>query len=77
MISGVGWFERKRHLLLHPRLQIEDVHRGKGGQFNFHFSFGLFKRKSDKSIVLGEEQTELLPNGEEAKVKNKMGQDPV
>ena len=66
-VSGVGWFERKRHLLVHPKVLIQDIHRGKG-ELHFRTSFGLFKRNCDKSIILGEEQTEMLPNGEEAKV---------
>jgi hypothetical protein len=48
-------------------LKIEDEHRGKG-KLNFHISFGILKRRLNKSIILGEEQTETLPNGEEAKV---------
>ncbi len=58
---GVSWFRRKRHLHFPPCLSVEED--GDRGRL-------VFKADNckERSLVLGEEHVEVLPNGESAKV---------
>ena len=67
--SGFGWLSRQSHLLSHPELRIEGGNEGPNNAIlKLKISFGLLKKSADKIIHIGDQQIEMLPNGEEVKV---------
>ena len=66
--SGFGWLSRQSHLLSHPELRIEENSGPNNAILKLKISFGLLKKSADKIIHIGDQQIEMLPNGEEVKV---------
>ena len=63
-ISDVGWFQRRAACSNNRSITITE---GAQGTINLKTVTGLAKQV-EKTITLGEEHTELLPNGQESKV---------
>ena len=61
--SEVGWFKRHTANTAHPSLQVQE---GTNGTLNFKLSEGI--KTTEKTISLGEEHSETLPNGESTRV---------
>jgi hypothetical protein len=61
--SEVGWFKRHTAIQAHPSLQVQE---GTNGTLNFKLSEGI--KTTEKTISLGEEHSETLPNGESTRV---------
>ena len=59
----VGWFKRHTANTAHPSLQVQE---GSAGTLNFKLSQGI--KTTEKTISLGEEHSETLPNGESTRV---------
>ena len=59
----VGWFKRHTANTAHPSLQVQE---GSAGTLNFKLSQGI--KTTEKTISLGEEHSETLPNCESTKV---------
>ena len=66
--SGFGWLARQSHLLCHPELRIEENDGPNNAILKLKISFGILKKSADKIIHIGDQQIEMLPNGEEVKV---------
>ena len=63
IFSEVGWFKRHTANTAHPSLQVQE---GTNGTLNFKLSEGI--KTTEKTISLGEEHSETLPNGESTRV---------
>jgi hypothetical protein len=59
---NVGWFKRQSATKGHPTVAVTE---GAGGTLNFKRTLGI--KTLEKTISLGEEHSEILPSGEEAK----------
>ena len=63
-LSDVGWFQRRTACANSRSITITE---GAQGTINLKSITGVAKQV-EKTIVLGEEHSELLPNGQEVKV---------
>ena len=63
-LSDVGWFQRRAACQNNRSITITE---GAQGTINLKTTTGLAKQV-EKTITLGEEHSELLPNGQESKV---------
>ena len=62
--TDVGWFQRRAACNLNRSITITE---GGKGTINLKTTSGLTKQ-FEKTITLGEEHSEILPNGQETKV---------
>ena len=69
--SEVGWFKRHTAIQAHPSLQVQE---GSNGTLNFKLSEGI--KTTEKTISLGEEHSETLPNGESTRVSSFLRRTP-
>ena len=59
----MGWFKRHAANSAHPTVVVTE---GSAGTLNFKKSLGI--KTTEKTISLGEEHSETLPNGETTRV---------
>ena len=64
--TDVGWFKRRTANLARPCVVVTE---GTQGIINLKTTTGM-KPTMEKTITLGEEHTEMLPNGVETKVNS-------
>ena len=64
IILDVGWFQRRAANTNNRSITVTE---GAQGTINLKTTSGLTK-PIEKTITLGEEHTEILPNGQESKV---------
>ena len=64
-VADIGWFKRHAATTAHPTVVVTE---GSAGTLNFK-NQGI--KTNEKTISLGEEHSETLPNGEMARVSSK------
>ena len=69
IFTDVGWFQRRAACSNNRSITITE---GAQGTINLKTITGLTKQ-TEKTITLGEEHSEVLPNGQETKVKRASG----
>ena len=66
-MTGLGYIRRQAHKLPRSRVIIADVERG---VLSVEAS-AIFKKSTEKIVVIGEQRTEILPTGEKVQVRGK------
>ena len=64
IFSDLGWFKRHSAVRAHPVVKITE---GSAGTLNFKRTCGI--NTTEKTISLGEEHSETLPNGDIVRVR--------